>query len=140
MAIRSKNIEDNNSYNEFAQQILACDVSLDDTTVSRASSSSVCRVRMPWAGKILSAYQAFGHTSGSNLLAVHKNNTAISDVVTASTTASAFTLTATTFAAGDYVGVIATSVDAGHAFGTVTIVVRPYLGVSERVSASLGDA
>jgi hypothetical protein len=140
MAIRSKNIDENNSYNEFAQQVLACDVSLDDTTASRASSSSVCRVRMPWAGKILSAYQAFGVTSGSVDLAVHKNGTAISDVVTASTTASAFTLTATTFAAGDYLGVIATTADTEHAFGSVTIVVRPYLGVQERVTASLGDA
>lgn len=140
MPIRSKNISDNNSYNEFAQSIVPCIIALDDTTVSRASSASVCRVRMPWAGKILSAYQAMGITSGSVDLAVHKNDTAISDVVTASTTASAFTLTATTFAAGDYVGVIATTADAEHAFGTVTIVVRPYLGVQERVSASLGDA
>lgn len=139
MAIRSKNIEDNNSYNEFAQQILSCDVHAVNGDAA-LSSASICRVRMPWAGKILSAYQAFGATSGSVDLAVHLNDTAISDVVTASTTASAFTLTSTTFTAGQYLGVIATTAANEFALGTVTIVVRPYLGVQERVTGLLGDA
>jgi hypothetical protein len=139
MAIRSKNIEDNNSYNEFAQSIVNLDVNAVNASVALASSS-IARVRMPWAGKILSAYQGFGPTSGSVDLAVHKNGTAISDVVVASTTASAFTLTASTFAAGDYVGVLATTAANEYALGTVTIVVRPYLGVVERLGASLGDS
>lgn len=139
MAIRSKNIDDNNSYNEFAQKIVPCAIHAVNGDAA-LSSASICRVRMPWAGKILSAYQAMGATSGSVDLAVHKNDVAISDVVTGSTTASAFTLSASTFAAGDYVGVIATTAANEYAFGTVTIVVRPYLGVQERVSASLGDA
>jgi hypothetical protein len=139
MAIRSKNIEENNSYNEFAQSIVPCAIHAVNADAA-LSSASIARVRMPWAGKILSAYQAMGATSGSVDLAVHKNDTAISDVVTASTTASVFTLTATTFAAGDYVGVIANTASNEFAFGTVTIVVRPYLGVVERLSASLGDS
>lgn len=139
MAIRSKNIDHDNSYNEFAQSIVPCAVNAVNASVALASSS-IARVRMPWAGKILSAYQAFGNTSGSVDLAVHKNGTAISDVVTASTTASTFTLTASTFAAGDYVGVLATTAANEFAIGTVTIVVRPYLGVSERLVASLGDS
>lgn len=139
MAIRSKNIEHDNSYNEFAQSIVPCAVHAVHGDAA-LTTASISRVRMPWAGKILSAYQAFGATSGSVDLIVHKNDAAISDTVTASTTASAFTLTASTFAAGDYIGVMATTAANEFAFGTVTIVVRPYLGVAERLGASLGDS
>jgi hypothetical protein len=137
MAIRSKNIEDNDSFNEFAQLVIPLPVEISLTT---ASSVSGAVVRMPWAGKILSAYQGLGTTSGSSSLQVHKNGTAISNAVAGSTTAAALTLSASTFAAGDLLGVIYTAANSAVARGAVTLVVRPYRGVQERVSASLGDS
>jgi len=137
MAIRSRNIEDNDSYNEFAQLVIPLPFEVSLTTVSSVSGAVV---RMPWAGKILSAYQALGTTSGSSSLQIHKNGTAISDAVAGSTTPAALTLSASTFAAGDRIGVIYTAANTAVARGAVTIVVRPYLGAQERVAASLGDS
>lgn len=137
MAIRSRNIEYNNSFNEFAHKVIALPVNISLTT---AASVSGAVVRMPWAGKILSAYQALGTTSGSSSLQLAKNGTAISDAVAGSATAAALTLSASTFAAGDLLGVVYTAANTAIANGAVTIVVRPYLGVQERVSASLGDS
>lgn len=140
MAIRDKNCSDNNSYNAFAQVIITVPW-VDYGTAF--TNSVVGGVKVPWAGKILSAAQQAGAapSSGSTLLQVAKNGTVISDQVTASTTASAFTLSVSTFAAGDVLGLIQhnANVSTVRGAGAVSIVIRPYLGVQERVAASLGE-
>lgn len=141
MAIRDKNCDSNNSYNAFAQIVIT--VPFADYGVA-FTNSVVGGVRMPWAGKILSAAHqasAVPALSGSTLLQVAKNGAVISDQVTATTSITAFVLSASTFAAGDVLGLIQHNANVAtvRGVGTVSLVVRPYLGVQERVAASLGE-
>jgi len=136
MAIRSKNIDPTNTVNEFAQQIIPLHFEVVNADLALASAS-VGKVRMPWAGKILSAYANYSTSSGSVDIALAKNAAAISDVVTSGS--NTLTLTSATFAAGDYLELLVTTASNEYAFGDVTVCVRPYLGVAERVAASLGD-
>jgi hypothetical protein len=137
MAIRSKNVDDNNSYNEFAQKIIPLAFNVVNASVALASAS-VGKLRLPWAGKIISGYINYSTSSGSVDIALGKNGTAISNVTT-SGASNALSLTSSTFAAGDTLELIVTTAANEYAIGTATIVVRPYLGVAERVGASLGE-
>jgi hypothetical protein len=137
MAIRDKNIEDNNSYNQFAQKIVPINFGVVNASVALASSS-IGKVKMPWAGKIISAEIDYSTSSGSVDIALSKNGTAISNVTTSGT--NALTLTASTFASGDTLELLVTTASNEYAYGTCTVILRPYLGVLERVSASLGDS
>lgn len=141
MAIRSKNISDNNSYNEFAQQIIPLPVN-----IGASHNANAVEVVMPWAGKLISASfrcSQLTDADDSARVKVIKNTTdlvaAAVDPVAADTTTT-FTLNATTFAAGAILkGHVLTG--AGDAIvGTFLFVVRPYLGVLERVGAGLGEA
>ena len=141
MGIRSKNIESDNSYNEFAQQIIALPVH-----IGASHNAIAVEARMPWAGKILSAYFRCSQITDSDDSAKVKteisgtdNSGTAQDPVAADTTTT-FTIGTATFAAGAFLqGHVLTG--AGDALvGTFTWVVRPYLGVAERVSASLGDS
>lgn len=136
MAIRDRNIEDNNSYNQFAQKIVPITFQIVNASLA-LSSSSLGAVAMPWAGKIISAQLEYSTSSGTVDIALAKNGTAISDIATSGSTA--LTLTATTFASGDKLGLIATTAANEYALGSCTIIVRPYLGAAERYAASLGD-
>lgn len=141
MAIRDKNCSDNNSYNAFAQIVVT--VPFADYGAA-FTNSAVAGVKIPWAGKILSAAiqaSAVPALSGSTLLQVAKNGTVISDQVTASTSIQSFTLSVSTFAAGDVLGLVQHNgnVSTVRGVGAVSIVIRPYLGVQERVAASLGE-
>ena len=141
MPIRSKNIESDNSYNEFAQEFLTLTVN-----IGASHNANAAEVVMPWAGKIISAKFRCSQITDSDdsvKVKIIKNTTdliaAAVDPVAADTT-TAFTLSATTFAAGDILkGHVLTG--AGDALvGTFLFVVRPYLGVAERVGASLGES
>jgi hypothetical protein len=136
MAIRDKNVDDNNSYNQFAQQIVILGFNAVNASVALASGS-LGSAKMPWAGKILSAQINYSTSSGSVDLALAKNGTAISNVTTSGT--NALTLTASTFASGDTLGLICTTAANEYAIGSCTVIVRPYLGAAERYAASLGD-
>lgn len=138
MPIRSKNISDNNSYNEFAQSIIS--IPLIDFGVAK-SSASIGGVRIPWAFKILSAAVELLESSGSTTVAVAVDGTAGSNVLTASTSAQTFTMTTTTGSAGSYIGIVQDNgnVATVRANGIVSVTIRPYLGVPERVAAGLGE-
>jgi hypothetical protein len=141
MAIRDKNCSDNNSYNAFAQVVIT--VPFADYGAA-FTNSVVGGVRMPWPGKILSAAHqasAVPALSGSTLLQVAKNGTVISDQSTATTSITSFTLSVSTFTTGDVLGLVQhnANVTTVRGQGVVSIVVRPYLGVQERVAASLGE-
>lgn len=141
MGIRSKNISDNNSYNEFAQQILPLVVN-----IGASHNAIAAEARMPWAGKIISAHFRCSQLTDSDDSVKVKISKGGTDLVAsavdpvAADTTTAFTLNATTFAAGDFLqGHVLTG--AGDAcVGTFTFIVRPYVGVAERVAASLGES
>ena len=139
--IRSKNIDPNNSYNEFAQQILNLPVN-----IGASHNANAVEAVMPWAGKIISAsFRCSQITDADDTVRVKviKDTTdlvaAAVDPVAADTTTT-FTLTASTFAAGAILkGHVLTG--AGDALvGTFQFVIRPYLGVAERLGASLGES
>ena len=139
--IRSKNIEPNNSYNEFAQQLLTLPVN-----IGASHNANAVEVVMPWAGKIISAsFRCSQITDADDTVRVKviKNTTDLVAAAvdpTAADTTTSFTLNASTFAAGDILkGHVLTG--AGDALvGTFLFVVRPYLGVQERLGASLGES
>lgn len=139
--IRSKNIEPDNSYNEFAQQLLPLVVN-----IGASHNANAAEVVMPWAGKIISAsFRCSQITDADDTVRVKviKNTTDIVAAAvdpTAADTTTTFTLNASTFAAGDILkGHVLTG--AGDALvGTFLFVVRPYLGVAERLGASLGES
>lgn len=137
--ISSGNIEPNNSYNEFAQQVICMGVN-----IGASHNANAVEAVMPWAGKVISAKfrcSQITDADDSARVKVIKNTT---DMVaaavdpTAADTTTTFTLTAgTTFAAGDILkGHVLTG--AGDALvGTFIFVVRPYLGRQERIAQSL---
>lgn len=139
--IRSKNIEPDNSYNEFAQQLLPLVVN-----IGASHNANAAEVVMPWAGKIISAsFRCSQITDADDTVRVKviKNTTDLVAAAvdpTAANTTTTFTLNASTFAAGDILkGHVLTG--AGDALvGTFLFVVRPYLGVAERLGASLGES
>ena len=139
--IRSKNIEPDNSYNEFAQQLLPLVVN-----IGASHNANAAEVVMPWAGKIISAsFRCSQITDADDTVRVKviKNTTDLVAAAvdpTAAGTTTTFTLNASTFAAGDILkGHVLTG--AGDALvGTFLFVVRPYLGVAERLGASLGES
>lgn len=139
--IRSKNIEPDNSYNEFAQQLLPLVVN-----IGASHNANAAEVVMPWAGKIISAkFRCSQITDADDTVRVKviKNTTDLVAAAvdpTAADTTTTFTLNASTFAAGDILkGHVLTG--AGDALvGTFLFVVRPYLGVAERLGASLGES
>lgn len=139
--IRSKNIEPDNSYNEFAQQLLPLVVN-----IGASHNANAAEVVMPWAGKIISAsFRCSQITDADDTVRVKviKNTTNLVAAAvdpTAADTTTTFTLNASTFAAGDILkGHVLTG--AGDALvGTFLFVVRPYLGVAERLGASLGES
>lgn len=139
--IRSKNIEPDNSYNEFAQQLLPLVVN-----IGASHNANAAEVVMPWAGKIISAsFRCSQITDADDTVRVKviKNTTDLVAAAvdpTAAATTTTFTLNASTFAAGDILkGHVLTG--AGDALvGTFLFVVRPYLGVAERLGASLGES
>lgn len=141
MPIRSKNISDNNSYNEFAQQLLALPVN-----IGASHNANAVEVVMPWAGKIISASfrcSQITDADDSARVKVIKNTTDLVAAAvdpTAADTTTTFTLNASTFAAGDILkGHVLTG--AGDALvGTFLFVVRPYLGSAERIAAGLGES
>lgn len=136
--IRSGNIEPNNSYNEFAQQVIAISCS-----VGASFDNAVGGVVMPWAGKIVSAkFRVFAMTDGDDSVRVDilKNDVAITSAAVdpvAEDTTTTFTLTASTFAAGDVLALDVLTAAGDALYGTMTLVVRPYLGRAERAGAKL---
>lgn len=136
--ISSGNIEPNNSYNEFAQEIIALPVN-----VGASVNQIVVEAIMPWAGKIISAkFRASTLTDADDSARVKPQVDGVDAVAaavdpTADATTTTFTLTTTTFAAGAILqGHVLTG--AGDALvGTFIFVVRPYLGRQERIANSL---
>lgn len=138
MPISSGNIEPNNSYNEFAQQVIAIACS-----AGASFNDAIGGVVMPWAGKIISAkFRAFSMTDADDSVRVDVllNDTGITaaavDPVAADTTTT-FTLTTTEFDAGDIIALDVLTGAGDALFGTLTLVVRPYLGKVERNTNSL---
>lgn len=136
--IRSGNIDPNNSYNEFAQQVISI-----DCAVGASFDNAVAGVIMPWAGKIISAkFRAFHMTDADDSVKVDilKNDVAITSAAvdpTAADTTTTFSLTSSTFAAGDIISLDVLTGAGDDLYGTLTLVVRPYLGRAERAGASL---
>ncbi len=137
--ISSGNIEPNNSYNEFAQQVICLPVNLGASV-----NQNVAEAVMPWAGKVISAkFRCSTLTDADDSARVKViNNT--TDMVaaavdpTADDTTTTFTLTAgTTFAAGDILKGHALTGAGDALVGTFIFVVRPYLGRQERIANSL---
>jgi hypothetical protein len=135
MAIRSRNID---TSAEFAQQIIGLPVN-----VGASVNGLIVEARMPWAGRIQSAHfvcSALTDADDSVRVKVQKNGTdlvaAAVDPVAAGTTTS-FTLTSSTFAAGDRLQGHVLTGTGDAMIGTFTFVVRPHLGAEERTQAGL---
>jgi hypothetical protein len=137
MAVRARNLDPSVGNDAFLS-ILVCPI-----TVGASVDQRVAEVRLPWAGKIVSAHfrcSTLTDADDSVRVKVQKNGTdlvaAAVDPV-ASDTTTTFTLTADTFAAGDLLqGHVLTGT--GDAIvGTFTFFVRPYLGVRERSAQGL---
>ena len=137
--LTSGNVNPDNNYNEFAQQVFTIQVgqgaSLDNL---------VGGVRMPWAGKVISAaFYCATITDADDSIRVKPVNGSTDMVAAAvdpvaANTLTAFTLTAgTTFAAGDVLKGHVLTAGSDAIVGTFTFVVRPYLGRAERAGASL---
>lgn len=141
MPIRSKNISDNNSYNEFAQLVITQPVN-----VGASVNQRFVETRMPFAGKVISCHFRCSSITDADDSARVKPQIDGTDAVasavdpTAAATTTAFTLTTTTFAAGALLQGHVLTGGSDALVGTFTWVVRPYLGSAERIAAGLGEA
>lgn len=132
--IRDRNLDPSaDAFKSTVSLYVTCGAS--ETAVEKSS------VRMPFTGKLLSAYvRCATITDADNSVRVdlHKNGVtmlgATVDPVDAGTTTS-LAPTTTAFVAGDLLAVVMTTGASDALTGSVTLVFRPYLGSQERFAA-----
>ncbi|MFQ5493634.1 MAG: hypothetical protein ACE5DX_05765, partial [Candidatus Dojkabacteria bacterium] len=129
MAIRDKNIDKNSGNANFAQQIVA--LRNGPQTPASQTDLEVMSVRLPWAGKFLSAHVFCRAKSGTVTAKIHKNAATIltGDITPVAGAQTAGTLASTTtFAAGDELQLLVTTAGASTVDDLVaTVILRPNL-------------